>query len=83
MSAPLSTTHFPRIVTVSGSRFRVTRCDTNDICFDRVTALGTTPETYRTDFPAQAVLPIAGFNPATATEWPTDAALIAAIAAGI
>ena len=76
----LSPTHFPRILTAGGALVRVTRCDGNDIAFDRVTALGTTPETYRTTAPAQAVPPMAGFDPLTATEWPTDAALAAAIA---
>ena len=76
----LSPTHFPRILTAGGSLVRVTRCDGTDIAFDRIAALGTTPETYRTTAPAQGVPPVAGFDPATAEAWPTDAVLAAAIA---
>lgn len=79
MNENLDSNHFPRIVTLAAGRARVTRCDATDIAFDRVEALGTTPETYRVTVPAQAVPPIAGFDPETAEEWPGDAALVAAI----
>ena len=77
----LDPAHFPRIITLGdGSRVRVTRCDAADIVFDRIAAIGTTPETYRTLVPAQGALPIAGFDPTTAQAWPTDAELATAIA---
>lgn len=77
----LSPAHFPRIINLpDGSLARVTRCDATDIAFDRVVALVTAPETYRTTVPAQAVPAIAGFDPATAAAWPSDAALAEAIA---
>lgn len=78
---PLAADHFPRIVTLADSSLvRITRCDADAVVFDRVVALGTTPETHRTTVPAQAVPPISGFDPAVAADWPTDAALAAQIA---
>lgn len=78
----LDPAHFPRVLTLTdGSKVRVTRCDATDIAFDRIAPRGTTPETYTVLAPAQGAAPIAGFNPATAQQWPTDAALVAAIEA--
>lgn len=78
------TTYFPRIVTLADSSLvRVTRCDADDIVFDRIEALGTTPESYRTTAPAQAVPAIEGFDPETAEQWPSDAAIAERIAQGV
>jgi hypothetical protein len=72
--------HFPRIVSLAdGAIVRITRCDAEAVVFDRVVALGTAPETYRTTVPAQAVPPLVGFNPTTSEAWPSDAVLADAI----
>jgi hypothetical protein len=74
----------PRIVaTADGTLLRVTRVDAIDIAFDVVAADGTDSHgqpLYRTIAPAQAVPPLPGYDPATATELPTDAAIAAHIA---
>lgn len=76
----LPASHFPRVVAIGdGALVRITRVDTEAVVFDRVVALGATPQRYRSTAPAQAVPPIAGFDPATAEAWPTDAALVDAI----
>lgn len=77
MNENLDPAHFPRVVAITGGAARVTRCDATDIAFDR--GAGTTLNNFMVEYPAQAVLPIVGFDPETAEEWPSDATIAAAI----
>ena len=84
MSTTLSTTYWPRVITLADSTLvRITRLDTTDIAYDIVESAGEADPgvpIYRTLTPALACAPLAGFGPA-AEAWPDDATLAAHIAA--
>jgi hypothetical protein len=79
----LAANHFPRVIALALGLALVRRCDATDISFDHVEMIPTdepeAPPQYRVTLPAQAVPPLPDFDPATAEEWPSDAALADAI----
>ncbi len=72
----------PKIIILNdGQPVRVTRCDATDIVFDRLEENGFDIDDnpiYKIIVPAQAVVPIVGFN---SESWPTDEDLANAIVA--
>jgi hypothetical protein len=78
LRAALPADYYPRVLDLgNGLAARLTRVDKTDIGYELGT--GTTAETFVPTKTALGVPPIAGFDPATAEAWPTDAVLAAQI----